>query len=37
VLGCTGKNQAKTAVLEAVEAKPEVETWRQPPKSKEHW
>jgi len=29
----TGKNKAKTAVLVAVAAKPEVEIWRQPKKS----
>jgi len=28
-----GKNKAKTAVLVAVEAKPEVEKWRRPKKS----
>jgi len=33
----TGKNKAKTAILVAAEAKPEVEVWRQPKKSKEHW
>ena len=37
LLGCTGKNNAKTAVLVAVEAKPEVEIWRRPQKSKERW
>jgi len=36
LLGCTGKNKAKTASV-AVEAKPEVEIWRQPKKSKERW
>jgi len=30
LLGCTGKNKAKTAVSVAVEAKPEVEIWRRP-------
>jgi len=28
LLGCTGKNKAKTAVSVAVAAKPEVEIWR---------
>jgi len=37
-LGSTGKkNTEKTAVSMAVEAKPEVEIWRWPKKSKEHW
>jgi len=30
LLGCAGKNKAKTAVLVAVGPKPEVETWRRP-------
>ena len=30
LLGCTGKNKAKTAISVAVEAKPEVEIWRRP-------
>jgi len=30
LLGCTGKNKAKTAVSVAVEAKLEVEIWRRP-------
>ena len=33
----TGKNKAKTAISVAVEAKPEVEIWRRPKISKEHW
>jgi len=33
LLGYTGKNKAKTAVLVAVEAKPEVEIWRRAKKS----
>jgi len=33
LLGCTGKNNAKTAVPLAVEMKPEVEIWWQPKKS----
>jgi len=37
LLGCTGKNKAKTAVSVAVETKPEVEIWRRPKKSKERW
>jgi len=32
MLGCTGKNKAKTAISVAVEAKPEVEIWRRPKK-----
>jgi len=32
LLGYTSKNKAKTAVLVAVAAKPEVETWRRPQK-----
>jgi len=28
LLGCTGKNKAKTAVSVAVAVKPEVEIWR---------
>jgi len=32
MLGCTGKNKAKTAVSVAVAAKPEVEIWRRPKK-----
>jgi len=32
-MGCMGKNNAKTAVSVAIEAKPEVEIWRRPPKS----
>jgi len=35
LLGCTGKNKAKTAVSVAVEAKPEVEIWRRPPKNRQ--
>ena len=34
-LSSTGKNKAKTAVSVAVQAKPEVEIWRRPKKSKE--
>jgi len=30
LLGCKGKNKAKTAVSVAVQAKPEVEIWRRP-------
>jgi len=37
LLGCTGKNKAKTAVSMAVEAKPEVKIWRRPKKLKERW
>ena len=37
LLGCTGKNKAKAAVSMAVDAKPEVEIWRRPKKSKERW
>jgi len=37
LLGYMGKNKAKMAVSVAVEAKPEVEIWRRPKKSKEHW
>ena len=37
LLGCTGNNKAKTAVSVAIEAKPEVEIWRRPKKSKERW
>jgi len=33
LLGCTGKNKAKTAVSVAVAVKPEVEIWRRPKKS----
>jgi len=37
-LGYTGKNvREKTAVSVAVEAKPGVEIWRRPKKSKERW
>ena len=36
-ISCTGKNKAKTAVSVAVQAKPEVEIWRRPKKSKERW
>jgi len=32
-----GKNKAKMAVSVAAEVKPEVEIWRQPKNSKEHW
>jgi len=32
LLGCTGKNKAKTAASVAVAAKPEVEIWWQPKK-----
>jgi len=28
LLGCTGKNKAKTAISVAVAAKPEIEIWR---------
>jgi len=37
VAGQYGQNNAKTAVSVAVEAKPEVEIWRQTKKSKERW
>jgi len=37
LFGCTGKNKAKTAVLVAVAAKPEVEIWRRPKKSTLPW
>jgi len=37
LLGCMGKNKAKTAVSVAAEAKPEVEIWWRPKKSKERW
>jgi len=32
-----GKNKAKTAISVAIEAKPEVEIWWRPKKSKERW
>jgi len=36
IAGLYGQNKAKTAISVAVEAKPEVEIWRRPKKSKEH-